>query len=694
MIVNLTVVIPCYQGEARLKKSLQHLLRCDPLPQELIIHCDGGWTLSEEIELPEGMVVRVLSSTEHVGPGGGRGRGIKEAQHEIVASFDDDSWPLDADYFAHAVQVMEAFPKAVVMSPAVFVEETPVAPVLSEVNEVRCFEGSASITRRSLYLQLPGYLPVPQAYGIEEADIALQAHAADMLILACPWMRAWHDRPQADHLHAELSWIKNEVLLGYLRFPVAAQPWAWWRAVRRAWRQVHALGWSKCLRALTESLSLCASFSSLQGRCSWSGLMKHQRQQRVRWEIRTMGQGIEVERDSASRRILLAQYTNPSVYPPLEHITKLLSRRGWQVRCLGIHGRSGFVLDWPVRDRVRIQRMPLCEPGLRQKLHYFTFMLWVVWVARRWKPEWVYLSDQLSTPLCWWLRKFTSAKLVYHEHDSPPREGYAKGWFIEQVLRCRLHAARECEVLVLPQEQRLADLVSKSGRVAEGAFTVWNCPSLDEVGDARDVIHEGATLQVIYHGSIGPSGYPEWVLDAVATAKPTVNMTLVGYELPGSYGWTEKLRRRAEGLDYGKHFRLEAAMPRWKLLSYCRNKDVGLGVLCIDETNINLRHLAGASNKPFDYLAQGVVPVVADREEWQRLMVKRGCAVAARADSPEALSQALQNLGADPIKLRQMGELGRQLVLAEWNYEKQFAGVLCVLEGTRVKTSSTNSTYS
>ena len=44
-----------------------------------------------------------------------------------------------------------------------------------------------------------------------------------------------------------------------------------------------------------------------------------------------------------------------------------------------------------------------------------------------------------------------------------------------------------------------------------------------------------------------------------------------------------------------------------------------------------------------------------------------------------SIAAAVRELCADPARARQMGESGRARVLAEWNYEAQFAPVLSVL---------------
>ena len=54
----------------------------------------GGWFTSESTQ----------------GPGGGRNRLIGAATSPLIASFDDDSWPLDRDYFRLAAELFLAHP--------------------------------------------------------------------------------------------------------------------------------------------------------------------------------------------------------------------------------------------------------------------------------------------------------------------------------------------------------------------------------------------------------------------------------------------------------------------------------------------------------------------------------------------------------------------------------------------------------
>ena len=96
--------------------------------------------------------------------------------------------------------------------------------------------------------------------------------------------------------------------------------------------------------------------------------------------------------------------------------------------------------------------------------------------------------------------------------------------------------------------------------------------------------------------------------------------------------------------------------------------------------NCNEQTMTGASNKPFDYLACGLALLVSDLPEWHALYVNDGCALAVDPDDAASIAAALRWLLEHPNERRAMGERGRQRVLTEWNYERQFAPVLKYLQ--------------
>ena len=86
--------------------------------------------------------------------------------------------------------------------------------------------------------------------------------------------------------------------------------------------------------------------------------------------------------------------------------------------------------------------------------------------------------------------------------------------------------------------------------------------------------------------------------------------------------------------------------------------------------------MAGASNKAFDYLACGLALLVSDLPDWNDMFVKPGYARACKSDNIESIAGTLDWFMTHPKQTREMGMMGREKVLREWNYENQFLPVI------------------
>lgn len=691
--VPISVAIPCYGHEVALATTLGHIFACDPLPQEVLLHFDGGWIPQRDFSACAPVPVRIFNSSQKIGPGGGRDLLFKEADCEIVCSFDDDSWPLDAFYFKRALELMNAFPDAAFASPAVYLREKPQMQCLSEVSESVYFEGSASITRRSHYLKLPGYVPVPDAYGVEEVDISLQAHAAGFEILNCPWIRAWHDRPHVDNEHSVLPWIRNEVLLAYLRYPCWLQPWGWIRAFRHVMMHAATVNLFTLIKQIALAPAHCVAYRRYLRRYTISAILSHHYRQMKRWTIQDGATGITLTQALCQGRILYVQYTNPGAYPPLQHSAIQLASCGWQVHLKGIHGRDGARMEFPPFPRISMSRMNWCAPGLRQKLHYLTFVLKCLLHALRFRPDWVYCSDPLSALPGNLINRVTGARLIYHEHDSPSNKGKRETRFSGMWWNQRAKTAKRAEIVILPNQARL-DVFQQELPSLARTFCVWNCPSVHELHDDAQKLQNDDVLRILYHGSIVPERFPPLMLEALADSAKNLQLRLIGYEVPGMIGYTDKLKLEAKRLGIEDRFEYLGTLPqRSDLMARASECDVGLALLRFESDDINMRHMAGASNKPFDYLSQGLALIVPNDVEWEHLFVENGCAVACEPGNKAALVKVFHWLATNRDQVKAMGRRGLELVRTKWNYESQFAPVLEILEQSVAKRSMTRSTH-
>ena len=678
--VPVSVAIPCFGNEASLIEVLRRLSACDPLPQEVLLHLDGGWEPQQDPALNCAIPMRVLRSSIKLGPGGGRDRLIREAACEVVCSFDDDSWPLDADYFAQAQAVMLAFPNVAVFSPAVYLREKPIMPRMAEASDSVAFEGSATVTRQSHYLQLPGYVPVPDAYGVEEVDVSLQTHAAGFQILTCPWMRAWHDRPYADYQHSLVSWVRNEVLLSYLRYPLWMQPWGWLRAVRHIIRHSLPDRLSCLLQALASTPAHCQMYQGYVRRYRLREIWRHHYSPRRRWTLAYENGQLQATQADEQGRVMYVQYTNPAGYPPLEHSAMQLASRGWEVRFAGIAGRGAAAMEFPPFPRIQVWKRRWQSPGLLQKLHYLSFVIWCVLKARQFRPSWVYCSDPLSALPGLWIHRLTGAKIIYHEHDSPAAPKSREKGFAAFCRRRRHEIARTAKAVVLPNQARLEAFAAENPGHGE-AMCVWNCPSLNDLENRGAQRLQKGPLRVLYHGSIVPDRFPVMMLEALATCERDVVIRLIGYEVPGMIGYTDQLTQEAERLGVADRFEYLGTLPqRSDLMARAAECDVGLSLLNYQSDDINMRHMAGASNKPFDYLSQGLALIVPRAPEWEELFAANGCAVACEPGNTQELATTFRWLSDHRDEVRRMGETGRRLIEQRWNYETQFAKVLAMME--------------
>lgn len=217
----ISVVIPTYNRAEMLITTIHKILECNPLPNEIIVHIDGNDEQSEQALKKHFSDVKILNSQVNIGPGGGRNLLIKAAQNEIVASFDDDSYPLDKDYFARLLHIFQLYPNTSVVAAAIYYQNQSIADDTQSTSWVATFEGCGCAYKKTDFLKTDGYMQLQWAYGAEEVDIAIQLHAQDRKILQTDWLRVYHDTHHQHHKNTKINAanISNIALLAYVRYP-------------------------------------------------------------------------------------------------------------------------------------------------------------------------------------------------------------------------------------------------------------------------------------------------------------------------------------------------------------------------------------------------------------------------------------------------------------------------------------------
>lgn len=219
---GIAAIVTAYERIEQTLATLRVIQSCVPAPDEILVHVDANQIECEQAIRAAFEGVRVLRSDEQVGPGGGRNKLVEAAQFEFVASFDDDSYPIDSDYFERALRVFEKFPDASVICAALYHPGESISLDHHTAHWTADFSGAACIYRRKVFLDTGGYVPLPIAYGMEEVDFALRLNSQGGKILTTSWLRVFHNNDLKGHAdpHVTAGSIANLALLAYLRYPV------------------------------------------------------------------------------------------------------------------------------------------------------------------------------------------------------------------------------------------------------------------------------------------------------------------------------------------------------------------------------------------------------------------------------------------------------------------------------------------
>ena len=371
-----------------------------------------------------------------------------------------------------------------------------------------------------------------------------------------------------------------------------------------------------------------------------------------------------------SGRILYTQYTNPANYPPLQHSARILADAGWEVHVFGTTaGRDALV--FPQHPLIKMRNSHAMSPGAMQKLHYLSYATSVLSEVARWRPAWIYASDIWSCPIAVAAMRF-GCRVIYHEHDEPPRTG---SMFLRTCLRSRRQLARRAAACVLPNEERRERFAQEHPEAR--TIRVLNCPLQSEVQPPRSEGSDRKPFRLYYHGSLGAPLVPIALLAALRLVPGDVRLRLVGYETIGSQGYTDVLRLQARNFGIEPRIEWRGQLNRNKLWNEMRDAAVGISLVPMKSTDPNLDALAGASNKTFDYLAAGLALLITDRPDWTDMFGDFG--FACDPENADSIAAAIMELYSDRAVTRSLGESGRQRIREEWNYERQFEPVMELL---------------
>jgi glycosyltransferase involved in cell wall biosynthesis len=347
-----------------------------------------------------------------------------------------------------------------------------------------------------------------------------------------------------------------------------------------------------------------------------------------------------------------------------------MAEAGWEVTFLSAPV-DGNELALEPHAHIKIHAVRTRPSHVMSALSYTLYATAAARLALRLRPDVVYASDPLGAGPGLLAARLANAVLVYHEHDSPSR--------LHPILaRSRRAAACAAKLVVFPNETR-AHLAQEELRFSDKKLhIVWNVPRRAELVAAAATAE--LPLIVYYHGSITPERLPETVPLAIRRMAGRARLRIGGYEAPGAQGYVNYLVGSEKSASVHTPIEYLGMVPRRAdLLAEAARAHIGLSLIPFSSSDLNMCHMTGASNKPFDYMAAGLALLVSDLPDWTRMFVEPGFARAADPTSADSLFAALEWFVNHAHERQGMAARGQTMIQSAWNYETVFAPILKAL---------------
>jgi glycosyltransferase involved in cell wall biosynthesis len=367
--------------------------------------------------------------------------------------------------------------------------------------------------------------------------------------------------------------------------------------------------------------------------------------------------------------VAYVQFTNPCFYPPLDHSSWILIKQGYETIFLGRYVTpKDMEYDEVAGRTLMLFRRRKNTESLGW--YYLLFSIWVLYELIKLRPRVIYCSDPFSYPLglfCWFFR----CRVILHEHDSPqtPKKRTDRLFW-----RVRTLLAQRCFLAILPNHVRAQRFESQTRRKA---IVVWNVPRVEEI---QPIPRTKSGISLVYAGSITEGRMLMEVIQALAQATHQVHFHLMGYDPSENERNTQKFLSLAESLGVRTQVTFYGQLTRSKMFEACQGIDLGCAFMPGATSDTNMQNSFGASNKVFDYLAVGILPLINIKCETDQDLLTFDLALPCDAHDPHSIAQVLDAYVLNRDLYDGLRSRAREKLLAEWNYQHQFQPVLDAIQ--------------
>lgn len=237
--MRISVMITTRDRCANLRQTLNRLAEMNPPAHEILVTADGCTDDTVLMMRDEFGDCQLRVNQTSLGSVKSRDRMLRAATGETVLSLDDDSYPLENDFFAKLPGIFAAHPEVSVITfpelrddgSYISASKSPQSPG----HYVSAYPNGAAAMRRGDYLKTAGY-PGCFFHAYEEPDYALQVYALGKAVWFEPLLVIRHhfSLVNRNELRTHHFNARNELWSVWMRCP---WPWLPFVSLFRIWRQ-------------------------------------------------------------------------------------------------------------------------------------------------------------------------------------------------------------------------------------------------------------------------------------------------------------------------------------------------------------------------------------------------------------------------------------------------------------------------
>lgn len=385
--------------------------------------------------------------------------------------------------------------------------------------------------------------------------------------------------------------------------------------------------------------------------------------------------------------------SKPAILIVVENLPVPLDRRVWQeARALRDAGYEVAVICPKMRAHVKaeevlegihIYRHWISEEagGLWGFIGEYVSALWgelrlacKAWWRHRFKVIHLCNPPDLLFLVAWPFKWFCGARVIYDVHDLWPEMFEAKfggRGLLYWLVRMGERLTYACADVVLATNESVRQVAMARGRKpAERVFVVRTAPKLDGLAyQPNETLKKNRQFLVGYVGVMGNVDGVNYLIDAADYLVNTRGRKDVQFLLMGTGPEHARLVQQRDRLGLTEYVDLPGRVSNEVLFQGLSTMD--LGVAC-DPINSYNDHCT--MNKVLEYMAVGKAQVMFDLKEGRASAA--GAARYVGQNSAAKLAEAISDLLDDPKARGQMGQLGRERLHKELNWERSVEHLL------------------